>query len=209
MVESLALTDVDLTHIRNDPFPVEPTNNEQWKDVPLSVIDLYTGTYDMNKYEAKQYTCTYLAPKFLRLLSLSPEFQPMYTRIMGLEAPMRGYLCYLLLKAKVSVRKLKEWKEFLRDRKIKHLLDKTRMMELNLANLELSDGAKNDAQSQSQLDAEKLKDLENKMTIIEQANIAILEKMAKTQETISHKQEASDKMLEKMAQTQETISQKP
>lgn len=213
MVLSLALDDVDLTDIANDPFPAEPMN-EEWKVVPLSVIDLYAGSYDIKKYEAKQFTCTYLAPNFFRLLSLSPEFRPLYTHLMDLAAPMRGYLFYLLLKAKISAKKQAEWKEVLRDRNIRRLFEKTRTMQINLANLELSHGSQN-AQYQAQLDAEKLKDLESKMKTIERANIAILEQIAQNQEAsdrmvenMAQKHDASNRMVEQIAQNQETVSQR-
>lgn len=132
---------MDLSLLAMDPYLPNPMYNVQWNPVPLGVIDLYAGFYDMKKYEAKQFVCTYLVPNFINLLSLSPELEPAVTHIMKTPMPIRGYLCYLLMKAKIGERKQLEWKNLLRDRMIQRLVDKTRGLELDLANMNMSDGA--------------------------------------------------------------------
>lgn len=163
----------------------------------------------MKKYEAKQFACTYLVPNFINLLSLSPELKPLVTHIMKTPMPIRGYLCYLLMKAKIGERKQQEWKNLLRDRMIQQLVDKTRGLKFDLANMNMSDGA----QKGTELDNRKLQDIKDKMKAMEdnqKADHAMVDKIAHKQRgdhttvhTLSRDFQLKAKTLEeKLAQTQ-------
>lgn len=130
MVEKSAVLDVDVALLPG-PELAAPGSVIKWSLVPEEIINLRTGTYDLTKYEAKQFLCTFVVPNLMHLLQLSPKEHTLSTHIMAIPAPMRGYLLYHVAKSKIVGKRLNEWKEVLRTRTLNHLIDRARASQPN------------------------------------------------------------------------------
>lgn len=141
MMDRSVVSDIDITLLSIDEFPLGEfplgeMPSPVWQTIDAETINLQTGVYDLSKFESKQYLCTFIAPRLMRLLQLSSADTPLWQHLRRIPSPMRAFLLYQVVKAKVSAKKQKAWRDFLADRVLQRLVHRNRV-EVNRNRVEI------------------------------------------------------------------------
>lgn len=136
MAEKFIVADVDLGLIAADMYPLAAVDL-QWRVVSPDIVNLQSGLCDINKSEGKQYLCTFVVPNLMRLLYHSANEKPLWTHLMAIPFPIRGFLLYLVVKMTVSTKKLKDWRDFLSDRMLQAVVRKNAVMEGDIERMKI------------------------------------------------------------------------